>query len=88
MESKLKVTVRQRASGSIVIKDYTTSRKIAGSRPDEVKKFFPIQLILSAALGPRFTQPLTKMSTRSRKIMFLGSKARPVRMADNLTTIS
>jgi hypothetical protein len=33
------------------------------------------------------TQPLTEMSTRSRKIMFLGSKARPVRRADNLTAI-
>jgi hypothetical protein len=38
------------------------------------------------ALG--LTQPLTKMSTRSRKIMFLGSKARPVCRADNITAIS
>jgi hypothetical protein len=29
------------------------------------------------ALG--FIQPLTEMSTRSRKIMFLGSRARPAR---------
>jgi hypothetical protein len=34
-----------------------------------------------------FTQPLTKMSTRSRKIMFLGSKVRPVRRADSLAAI-
>jgi hypothetical protein len=34
-----------------------------------------------------FTQSLTEMSTRSRKIMFLGSRVRPVRRADNLTTI-
>jgi hypothetical protein len=34
-----------------------------------------------------FTQPLTEMSTRSREIMFLGSRARPVRKADNLTTM-
>jgi hypothetical protein len=32
-------------------------------------------------------QPLTEMCTRSRKIMFLGSRARPVRRADNLTAI-
>jgi hypothetical protein len=33
-----------------------------------------------------FTQPLTEMSTRSiKKIVFLGSKVRPVRGADNLT---
>jgi hypothetical protein len=36
----------------------------------------------------RFSQPLSEMSTRNRKIiMFLGSKARLVRRADNLTTI-
>jgi hypothetical protein len=35
-----------------------------------------------------FTQPVTEMSTRNRKIiMFLGSKVRSVRMADNLPTI-
>jgi hypothetical protein len=33
-----------------------------------------------------FTQPLAEMSTRSRKIMFLGSRARPVRRTDNLST--
>jgi hypothetical protein len=39
-----------------------------------------------AALG--FTHPLTEMSTRNIKIiMFLGSKARLVRKADNLTAI-
>jgi hypothetical protein len=31
-----------------------------------------------------FTQPLTDRSTRKRQIMFLGSKSRPVRGADNL----
>jgi hypothetical protein len=35
-----------------------------------------------------FTQPLTEMSTRNMKIMFLGSKVRLVRRADNLTVIS
>jgi hypothetical protein len=35
-----------------------------------------------------FTQPLTEMSTRNIKIiMFLGSKVRQVRKADNLTAI-
>jgi hypothetical protein len=37
------------------------------------------------ALG--LTQPLTEMSTRSRKIMFVGSRARAVRGADNLAAI-
>jgi hypothetical protein len=35
-----------------------------------------------------FTQPVTEMSTGGvKKIMFLGSKVRPVRGADNLTAI-
>jgi hypothetical protein len=33
------------------------------------------------------TQLLTEIITRSRKVMFLGSKARPVLSADNLTAI-
>jgi hypothetical protein len=37
------------------------------------------------ALG--FTQSLTEMSTRSRNIMFLGSKVRLVRRADKFTAI-
>jgi hypothetical protein len=37
------------------------------------------------ALG--ITQPVTEMSTWSSKIMFLGSRARPPREADNLTAI-
>jgi hypothetical protein len=37
------------------------------------------------ALG--FTQPLTEMSTRRKKLMLLGSRSRPVRRADNLTAI-
>jgi hypothetical protein len=31
---------------------YGTIRKVAGSGPDEVNKFFSIYLIFSAALGP------------------------------------
>jgi hypothetical protein len=34
-----------------------------------------------------FVQPLTEMSTRNRKIMFLGSRARPASNADSLVAI-
>jgi hypothetical protein len=34
-----------------------------------------------------FTEPLTEMSTRSIQIMFLESRARPVRRAGNLNAI-
>jgi hypothetical protein len=49
--------------------------------------FFLIYLISPAALGLGFTQPVTQMSTRNRKVMFLGSKVRRLRRADNLTAI-
>jgi hypothetical protein len=52
------------------------------------RRIFSIYLILSAALGPRvFTQALTEISMRSRQIMFQGSRARPVRRADNFAAI-
>jgi hypothetical protein len=44
------------------------------------------QILLHNALG--FTQPLTEMSIRSRKIMFVRSRARSVSRPDNLTAIS
>jgi hypothetical protein len=46
--------------------------------------WFKNHLCRSAA----FTQPLTEMCTISGKIIFLESRARPVRRADNLTAIS
>jgi hypothetical protein len=52
-----------------------------------MNEFFSIYLILPAALGLGFTQLLKEMSTRSRRKMFLGSRARPVRRADNLTAM-
>jgi hypothetical protein len=49
---------------------------------------FSMYLILAAALGPGvYSIYLTEMSTRSRKIMFLGSKAWAMRRTDNLTVI-
>jgi hypothetical protein len=35
--------------------------------------------------GLGFTQPVTEISTRNGKIMFLESRGRPVHRADNLT---
>jgi hypothetical protein len=64
-----------------------TNQKVAGSINDEVI-FFSIYLIFPTTLGLGLTQLLTDMSTRNIKIMlFLGSKVRPVRRADNLTAI-
>jgi hypothetical protein len=53
------------ARGSVVVKVLCYKPEVTGSRPKEMNDFYQ--------LG--FTQPLTEMSTRSIKIMFLGSKA-------------
>jgi hypothetical protein len=62
---------------------YATSRKVAGSIPDVVIRFFnwPNLSILSMALGS--AQPLTEMSTRNLP----GAKGRPARKSDNLFAI-
>jgi hypothetical protein len=54
---------------------YVTSWKVIGSRPDEVNDFYQFNssFWLCYALG--FTHPVTEISTRGWKIMFLGSKA-------------
>jgi hypothetical protein len=79
------VTFLRGAHGRVVcIRHYAISRKVTGSRPDEVNEFFSIYLIL-LALG--FIQPLTEMSTKNRKIMCLGSRVQLGRRADNLTAI-
>jgi hypothetical protein len=38
--------------GGVVVKALCYSRKVAGSRPEEVNAFFSMYLILPAALGP------------------------------------
>jgi hypothetical protein len=62
---------------------HATSRKVAGSIPDEVIGFFNWPNLYSRimAFGP--TQPLTEMSTRNLP----GTKRQPARGADNLTAI-
>jgi hypothetical protein len=52
---------------------------------DPTRRMNFVNLPNLSALG--FTQLLTEMSTRSRKIMLIGSKAWPVCRTDNLTAI-
>jgi hypothetical protein len=73
-------------AASVIKWHYATIRKIAGSIPYAMNYFF-MYLILPAALDLEFTQPLIEMSTRNRKIMFLGSRARPMRKANNLAAV-
>jgi hypothetical protein len=67
------------------LRHYAASRKFAGSIPDDVN-YFNSPNPSGRTRSGGFTQRLTEMSTRSRR-MFLGSRARPVRRADDLSVI-
>jgi hypothetical protein len=70
--------------GRVVGWDYATSRKVAGSIPDEFVEFFNWPNFSSHTVALGSTQPLTEMSTR----ILPGSKGRPARKVDNFTAIS
>jgi hypothetical protein len=65
------------------LRHYTTSRKVAGSIPDEVTGFFNSPNSSSRTMVLGSTQPVTDMSTRNLP----GGKVRSARKADNLTAI-
>jgi hypothetical protein len=54
---------------------------------DTMRWSFPIYLILTVALGPGVYSASNRYEYQKQKRMFLGSRARPVRRADNLTAI-
>jgi len=60
-----------------------TTRKVAGSIPDGVTGTFHLHNPSDRTMALGSTQPLTEMSTRN----ISWGKKRPVRKADNLTTI-
>jgi hypothetical protein len=55
---------------------YATSRKVAGSRPNEVVDFFLTYLIHPAALGPGVHLASNRKEYQKQKNMFLESRAR------------
>jgi hypothetical protein len=65
------------------LRHYATSRKVAGSIPDEVTGFFYWPNPSTALCPWRSTQPLTEMSTK----YLPGVRGRLARMANKLTTI-
>jgi hypothetical protein len=67
------------------MRHFSTSPKVSASRPDEVNIFFQFTYSFWPHSALRFTKPLTEMSTRSRKIIFLISIVLPMLKADNLT---
>jgi hypothetical protein len=70
------------------LRNYATSWKVVGSRPNEVIEFFSIYLILPAALGPGVYSASNRNEYHKEKKIFLGSRARLARKADNLTSIN
>jgi hypothetical protein len=72
------------ARESIVgLRHSATSRKVAGSIPDEVIGLFSWRNPSSRTMALGLTQHLTEMSTRKLP----GGKGRPACKADNLTAI-
>jgi hypothetical protein len=69
------------------LRNYATSRKVTGSRTDEVNYFFSIYLIIPVSLDSLVYWLLTEKSDRSTKIMFPGIRERPMYKAGNLTAI-
>jgi hypothetical protein len=57
------------------------------SRTNEANEFFSIYLILPAALGPRVYSDSNRNEYQKQINNVLGSRARPVCKADNLTAI-
>jgi hypothetical protein len=66
-----------------ILLHYATTRKVAGSNPDEVIGFFNRPNLSNRTVALGSTQPLTEMSTRNLP----GGKWCPERGADNLTAI-
>jgi hypothetical protein len=69
---------------AVVESEYATSREVACSRPDSLKDFcFNLLNGSSHKVPLGFSQLLTEIFARSRKVMLLKSKARRLLMADN-----
>jgi hypothetical protein len=64
------------------LRHYATSRKVAGSSPDDLD-FFNLPNASSRIMALGSTQPLTEITTSN----LFGSKGLPARRADNLTSI-
>jgi hypothetical protein len=81
--STIKMALKHMGFEETWLKHYATSRKVAGSSPNEVDFFFSWPNHSSHAMALGTTQPLTEMSTRNLP----GGKGRPARTANNLTAI-
>jgi hypothetical protein len=74
------------ARGSVLVKALCYNPEGRGFEIHE-NEFFSIYLILPAAQGPEVHLTSNRNGYQKQKKMFLGSKVRPVRRANNLTAI-
>jgi hypothetical protein len=81
--------VRNRRGGrSVVVKELCYKPWRSRVRePMTWINFFSIYLIIPASLGPGVHSASNRNEYQKQRKMFLGSRARPVRTADNLTAI-
>jgi hypothetical protein len=75
------------ALASLVVKTLCYKPKRRGFETRWGVWIFSIYLILPAAIGPVVYSASNRNAHQKQKTMFLGSRARPVREADNLTAI-
>jgi hypothetical protein len=66
---------------------FATGQKVARSIPDEVIGLFRLPNPSSRSMALGFTQLLTNMRTRSRKLMFWGDKALLALRTDSPTAV-
>jgi hypothetical protein len=83
----LHILIAKGARGGVVFKALCYKPEVRGFWTRCGEQSSLIYLILPAALGPGGFSASYKMSTRKRKMMFLGSRARPVHKADSFTAI-
>jgi hypothetical protein len=74
---------RNRGMLSVVLRHYATSRKVEGSRPDDVIFFFNLPNT-SNRTRPWGSLSFLQKLVPETEIMFLESKVLPVRRADNV----
>jgi hypothetical protein len=75
------------ARGNIVVKALCCNPEIRGFETGKGGCIFLIYLILPSELGSGVHSASNRNEYQKQKIMFLASRARPVRRAHNLTTI-
>jgi hypothetical protein len=79
--------IETEARGNVVVKALHHEQKSRGFQTNWGELIVSISRVLPAAGGPGVYSATNRNEYQKQKVMFLESRARPVRKADNLTTI-